>query len=220
MADDASRAVEGGPASPVFITNSSLPGSAPTGTQNVALLSSPTGASATQVQGVAAHDAPVVGNPLLLGGYASSTPPANVTVADIVRLWVGLNGTLKTDFAYSLNSTDDAIQAFPPSTASTVATTAYAASLVAKAAPGTLVSLSVYNSALTPLFVQLHNTTSVPADGVAPVLSLTVATVVNLVLNFPLTGMPFTTGITVVGSTTGPTKTLATAVLYITAVIL
>lgn len=220
MADDATRAVEGGPASPVFITNSSLPGSAPTGTQNVALLSSPTGASATQVQGVAAHDAPVVGNPLLLGAYASDTAPANVTAADLVRLWAKLNGALSTFMAYGLNSIDDAVQAYPPSTASTVSSSAYETGRVLKATPGTLVSLSIYNSAVTPLFIQLHNTTAVPADGVAPVLSLTVPTIANLVINFPLAGMPFTTGITVVGSTTGPTKTLATAVLYITAVIL
>ena len=38
MADDATRAIEGGPAQPVFITNTALPGSAPTGTQNVKLV--------------------------------------------------------------------------------------------------------------------------------------------------------------------------------------
>lgn len=51
-----------------------------------------TGISANQVQGTAAHDAPVAGNPVLTGGYASATPQAAVTTGDAVRAWFGVNG--------------------------------------------------------------------------------------------------------------------------------
>ena len=39
MADEATRTVEGGPAQPVYIVNNALPSSAPTGTQNVTVVS-------------------------------------------------------------------------------------------------------------------------------------------------------------------------------------
>jgi len=45
------------------------------------------------MQGVAAHDAAASGNPVLVGGFASATAPANVTASDAVRAWHLLNGS-------------------------------------------------------------------------------------------------------------------------------
>lgn len=224
MADDASRAVQGGAAAPVFITNLALPTSTPGGSQNVVVTSQPappTGASATQVQGPAAHDSPVVGNPLLNGAYASDTPPANVTLADIVRLWAKLNGALAVFNAYALNSTDDAAQAYPPATAQRVGSTALEASRVLKASPGTLCNLMIYNGNTLARFFLLFDSTTVPIDTTPPsVAPISVPALSHLVVSFPLTGLTFTTGIAICSSTTAATKTLGASDMWVTAEIL
>ena len=52
---------------------------------DVTINGAPIGASAIEVQGTAAHDAPVVGNPLLGGGEARTTLPTAVADGDAVR---------------------------------------------------------------------------------------------------------------------------------------
>lgn len=186
----------------------------------VGVSSMPVGASSATVQGTVAHDSPAANNPVLLGAYASDTTPTSVAAADVSRLWAKLNGALSVFNAYALNSTDDAVQAFPPSTAQTSASAAYENDRVIKAGAGTLVSLSVYNSKASAQFIQIHNVTSTPADGVAPIFVVTVPTVANYTINFPLSGLPCTTGIYVCNSSTGPTKTLGSDDCYFTAVYL
>lgn len=46
--------------------------------------------------GVAAHDAPASGNPVLVGAYASLLAPADVADADVARLWASRRGELHT----------------------------------------------------------------------------------------------------------------------------
>lgn len=53
-----------------------------------------TGTTASQVQGNVAHDAVDAGNPVKMGGFASSTMPANVGDGDRVNLWLNPNGSL------------------------------------------------------------------------------------------------------------------------------
>lgn len=49
------------------------------------------------IVGAAAHDAAASGNPILLGAYASATPPSVVSAdGDAVRLWASLDGRLHT----------------------------------------------------------------------------------------------------------------------------
>lgn len=49
------------------------------------------------IQGGAAHDNPVAGNPILVGGYGSATAPSDVSAgADAVRAWRLLNGAAAT----------------------------------------------------------------------------------------------------------------------------
>jgi hypothetical protein len=94
---------------------------------------------------------------------------------------------------------------------SNATTTAYAASLVVKASAGRLFKLSGYNSAGSAQFIQVFNSTTVPANGTAPVVLITVPASSNFTIDFGLTGRQFATGISVCNSSTGPTKTIGSA---------
>lgn len=90
-------------------------------------------------------------------------------------------------------------------------TTAYANSLVVKASLGALYSITGYNSKSTGQFIQIHNTTTVPADGVAPQVIFFVPALSNFAFDLNPYGRYFATGITVCNSSTGPTKTIGAA---------
>lgn len=93
-------------------------------------------------------------------------------------------------------------------------TTALAASLVVKASAGKLFGFYGYSTAAQ--FIQVHNTTSVPADTAVPddVFPIEANKPFSLWLEHP---EPFTTGITICNSSTGPTKTIGGSTCWITA---
>ncbi len=103
-------------------------------------------------------------------------------------------------------------------TATPVSSIAYEASHVLKNAAGVLIAVVGYNSGGAQ-FIQLFNSATVPADTAVPVLVQAVAATANFVINVPITGLPFSTGIAISNSSTGPTKTLGSANCYFTAVV-
>lgn len=94
-------------------------------------------------------------------------------------------------------------------------TTALAASLVVKGSAGTLFGLQGY--ATSAGFLLVHNTASLPADASVPVVSLPIESGKPFSVDFGVYGRAFSTGIVVVFSSTGPTKTIGGSVMWVDA---
>lgn len=95
-------------------------------------------------------------------------------------------------------------------------TTALAASLIAKASAGNLYRLIVTNTGAAQ-FVQIHNTTTLPADTAVPAMVVAVPGTGTFVLDLGPAGLAFSTGITICNSSTAPTKTIGAADCWIDA---
>lgn len=93
-------------------------------------------------------------------------------------------------------------------------TTALAASLIAKASGGTLYRAVITNTGAAQ-YVQVHNTTTVPADTAVPAMVVYVPASSTFVLDVGAAGLAFATGITLCNSSTAATKTIGAADLWL-----
>lgn len=98
--------------------------------------------------------------------------------------------------------------AYAPTNATT---TAYAASLVAKATPGVLYGFSGYNSLNAEQFIHVHDASSLPANGAVPKILTKAAPLSPFSYEAGRLGRYFGTGIVICNSSTGQTKTLGAA---------
>lgn len=92
---------------------------------------------------------------------------------------------------------------------------AYEASRVVKAAPGVLYAIEGYNSGAAQ-FLQIHDAAALPADTAVPLLTLAIAATSNFSLNLGTFGLACRTGIVICNSSTGPTKTIGAANVFMT----
>jgi len=88
-----------------------------------------------------------------------------------------------------------------------VSSAAYEKSHVIKASAGRLYSLTGYNSGVSQ-FYQMHDSSTLPADTAVPACVVWVAAGTNFSFDYGDVGRPFTNGIVICNSSTGPTKTI------------
>lgn len=163
------------------------------------------------------HDDADAGNPIKTGGKAQDPTalPAAVAADDRTDHMTDLYGRPVMYLGTALDPTND-IVGTTPRDVSNINTSAYATSLVVKASAGKCFDIRGYNSLASAQFVQVHDAASLPADTAVPEEVVSVPASSNFSITFP-EGKTFSTGIVVCNSSTGPTKTIGAADLWISA---
>lgn len=156
-------------------------------------------------------------NDLLYNGLTLSAGTITLNTSDIEIGAVELKDATTSNRAV-INSAGE-IAVTQATGATLVNSSALEASHVLKASAGTLVSLVGYNAKTSSQFIQIFNSTTVPADTSVPVCVFVVPASSNFSLDVPLTGLPLGTGIAVSNSSTSATKTIGSADCFFTSVV-
>lgn len=98
-----------------------------------------------------------------------------------------------------------------------VSSTALENSRVIKASAGRLYRLLITNTKTSSQYIQIHNTTTVPADTAVPIFSFPIPASSAVSIDADIMGSYFDTGITVCNSSTVATKTIGAADCFFTA---
>ena len=155
----------------------------------------------------------------VITSYTNGSITGTVFASQASQSYPGLGAPSRT---WNLVATSDLVTAVGGGTSSstnalsTVVSTALEASHVVKAGSGRLYKLTVNNTKASAQFIQVFNSTTVPADTAVPILSYVVAANANLDINFEA-GRFFSTGISVSNSSTSATKTIGSADCWIMA---
>ncbi len=107
----------------------------------------------------------------------------------------------------------------PPTATLSSPVSDYEASRVIAAAACKLVMLCGYNSGPSQ-WIQIFNSTTVPANNAVPVLSYGIPTQSSFQIPIPVSGLPLSTGLSWSNSSTGNKKTIGSADCFVTAVII
>jgi len=139
----------------------------------------------------------------ITGTDGSASRAMAVTTNGFVKIDDG-GGSITIDGGVNINSNTTQMN-------SNASTTTLAASLIIKALAGNLYMLTGYNDSASGQFIQIFNSSSLPANGVAPVITFYVAPKSNFSFDFGVYGRYFGTGIVVCNSTTVATKTIGSS---------
>jgi hypothetical protein len=150
----------------------------------------------------------LIGTTNTLNGAVTETAPASDTASS------GLNGRLQR-IAQRLTTLIGTTLTTQLAAATNAVTTAYATNLVVKQSSGTLYGLSGYNSKTSAQFIQIHDAAALPADTAVPKVVFTVPASSNFSIDFGARGRAFAVGVVVCNSSTGPTKTIGSADIWV-----
>jgi len=159
--------------------------------------------------GTTDHVSPISGQNGIAGGTGvdGATVP-RVSLATNVPLPAGTNSLGKVTIT-------------PSAQATLYSSAGYAASGIIKGSAGSLYGIYGYNSKTSDQYIQIHNTTTLPADASVPAIAPILAPAQsNFFVDFSTVGLPLSTGIVWCNSSTAPTKTIGSADVFVTALYL